>query len=81
MKANEDIATFASGDLTLLTYAMHMAETARSGSAKRLFAAYVDAELRRFEAEGFAVTGIDRGPTPANRTEGCPLPNGRRPEA
>jgi hypothetical protein len=37
----------APGDLALLAYAVHMAETALSEPAKRLFESYVEQECRR----------------------------------
>jgi hypothetical protein len=40
----------ATGDVSLLAYAQHMAKTARSEAAKRMFEAYVEQERQRLEA-------------------------------
>jgi hypothetical protein len=61
MKGTTTSATFAPGDLTLLAYAMHMVETARSAPAKRLFMAYVDAEVRRLGTERLLPAADDKG--------------------
>ena len=45
----------AASDVSLLTYAEHMAETARSDAAKRMFEAYVEQERHRLEC--IAVAG------------------------
>jgi hypothetical protein len=48
MKLAIDPLNVAPGDLALLAYAVHMADTARTESAKRLFATFVELERRRF---------------------------------
>lgn len=50
MKLAIDPLNVAPGDLALLAYAVHMAETARTDPAKRLFESYVELERRRFNA-------------------------------
>ena len=47
----------APGDLALLAYAVHMAETARTEPAKRLFESYVELERRRFNTGPFLRAG------------------------
>jgi len=37
-------------DLSLLAYALHMAATAQSGAARRMFEAYAEVEQRRLRA-------------------------------
>ena len=62
----------ATSDLSLLAYAQHMADTARSDAAKQLFEAFVQQERQWLEASGglrFSVVG-DPGPTTDRRIEG-----------
>ena len=46
------IRELATSDLCLLTYVQHMAETAQSDAAKRLFESFVEQERRRLPANG-----------------------------
>ena len=52
----------AAADLYLLTYAQHMAETARCVAAKHVFEAYVKQERQRLEASGLARTSVGDAP-------------------
>jgi hypothetical protein len=51
-------------DLSLLAYALHMAETARSDAARNLFEAYAKQEQQRLAAGGWLPAASAEAPHP-----------------
>jgi len=60
MNAMFQTKTLDASDLSILAYAQHMADTARSDAAKNLFESFVQQEIQRLKASGglcFSVVG------------------------
>jgi len=52
MNAMFQTKTLDASDLSILAYAQHMADTARSDAAKNLFESFVQQEIQRLKASG-----------------------------
>lgn len=52
MDAMLQTRVLSTSDLSLLAYAQHMADTARSDAAKNLFESFVQKEIQRLKASG-----------------------------
>jgi hypothetical protein len=71
MGATVQTQALATGELSLLAYARHMAATAQSDAARRLFASFVEQEKRRMEANWRGTAPPCNGDSaPAERSEG-----------
>lgn len=75
------VRRMATGDFSLLAYAQHMAETARSETAKHLFESFVEQERRWLSANGVHQLHKSGAQEPAAADRTPCMPVDRRPGA